>query len=76
MLRKVSKSIFILIIKNNGINLSKQEMALIYSRKTDDISSLSWGDYLNYYKVKVYSATCESKNFSIGSKAGKCRCAD
>lgn len=76
MLRKVLKSIFILIIKNNGINLSKQEMALIYSRKIDDISSLSWGDYLNYYKVKVYSAACESKNFCIGSKAGKCHYTD
>lgn len=76
MLRKVLKSIFILIIKNNGINLSKQEMALIYSRKIVDMSFLSWGDYLNYYKVEVYSAICESKNFSIGSKAGKCHYAD
>lgn len=76
MFRKVLKSIFILIIKNNGINLSSRKCHWFNSRKIDDISSLSFGDYLNYYKVKVYSAACESKNFSIGSKTGKCHYTD
>jgi hypothetical protein len=51
LLGRVLKSNFILIIKNNGINLSKQEMALISSRQIDSIPYLSWVDYLNYYKV-------------------------